>query len=659
MRLQSIRVQNYRSIRDATLTLDDLTALVGANGVGKSSFVRAISLFYDPAPKVTEGDYHRRNYSDPIKLTATFTDLPTRARDWFSPYIQGETLVVERVIRITDGKMEASYHGSRLRCPDFLGFWSQNTAASGNVEYAKIRQKEEYKGFPPLRTNQERREHLELWEIDHPDQCERVRDEDHFFGFRDIGRGYLGHFTKFVLVEAVHNASSDEKKARGSALGEIMEMAVRADFDATGLQDIKDAMAGRVRGLLNREKIEDRLSGLGAELTKALYTYAPDGQIELELERMPEIHIELPKAVAKLIEDAYKTDVQGAGHGLQRAFIMAVLRHLASARRRPASEGAVAPPMPGLVLCIEEPELYQHPNRQRHMAEELLRLSRKGGEGEPGRTQVVYATHSPHFVGIDRIDQIRLVRKEPGGDGGRHTAVSQTSLGSIARELEAKTAGRRKAAGQFTAETLAARLHAIMTPWMNEGFFSGAAVLVEGEADRAVITGYLSAIGSRADSMDISVIPCGGKANIDRPALIFRHLGIPTYVIWDCDKHKKDERDDASNRMLMSLFGREYTEPCRLIEAEFACFEDDMTATLKREFGAPFDKALSKNAHDLGFDTKRAMKNAHAVARTIYGLKAGGLRSDTLEEIMGNILRLPPHPAARPGSGGAAGAMAA
>lgn len=658
MRLQSIRVQNYRSIRDATLTLDDLTALVGANGVGKSTFFKAMSLFYDPAPRVAESDCHCRNDSEPIVLTATFAGLSEQARDRFSPYVQGETLVVERIIRIKDGSMEASYHGSRLRCPDFQDFWSQKSASLANTEYAKIRKKEEYKGFPPLRNYDERKAYLEQWEIDHPDRCVRVRDEEQFFGFKGVGRGYLGHFTKFLLIEAVHDASSDEREARGSALGEIMEMAVRADFDTSGLQDIREEMGERVRDFMSREKVEDRLSGLGAELTKALHTYVPDGEIELDLERMPDVHLELPKAVAKLVEDAYKTDVQGAGHGLQRAFIMAVLGYLASARRRPASGGAEAQPAPGLVLCIEEPELYQHPNRQRHMAEALLRLSKKGEVGEPGRTQVVYATHSPHFVGIDRIDQIRLIKKESGG-AGRHTAVSQTSLGRIAGELEAKATGRRKAAGRFTAETLAARLQAIMTPWMNEGFFSGAVVLVEGEADRAVITGYLSAIGSRADSMDISVIPCGGKANIDRPALIFRHLGIPTYVIWDCDKHKKDERDDASNRMLMSLFGREYTEPCRLVEADFACFEDDMTETLKREFGPPFSEALSKNARDLGFDTKRAMKNAHAIAKTISSLKAGGLRSDTLEEIMEKILRLPPHPTARPGSGGAAGAVAA
>jgi len=32
--------------------------------------------------------------------------------------------------------------------------------------------------------------------------------------------------------------------------------------------------------------------------------------------------------------------------------------------------------------------------------------------------------------------------------------------------------------------------------------------------------------------MGISVIPCGGKVSIDRPALIFKSLGIPVYALW-------------------------------------------------------------------------------------------------------------------------------
>ena len=646
MRLESIRVQNYRSIRDATLRLDDLTALVGANGVGKSSLLKAISLFYDPAPSVSEGDYHARDASKPITLTATFAGLSSPARARFGPYVQGESLVVERVVALKDGRTDAPYRGSRLRCKDFMGFWSQSTASDANAEYKKIREKEEYKKFPPFNSHNERKAHLERWENDHSDRCVRVRDEGKFFGSKEAEGEYLGRFTRFLQIEAVHDASTDEREARGSALGDIMEMAVRANLDLTPLQDVQEEIGNRVRDVMDRGQIEDRMSILGGELTDALHAYVSGGRIELDLERMPEVSLELPRAAARLVEDDYKTDVQGAGHGLQRAFVMAALSYLADARGRlaPGSEGER--PAPGLVLCIEEPELYQHPNRQRHMAEALLRLAKKGGGKERGPTQVVYATHSPHFVGIDRIDQLRLVKKEGGrgGGGAPHTVVRQTSLESIAKKLDAKARSSGTAQKRpFTAATLAARLRAVMTPWMNEGSFASAVVIVEGEADRAVITGHLSAKGSRADSMDISVIPCDGKASIDRPALIFQSLGIPVYAVWDCDGDKKAaERSENSNKLLLSLFGHSYEGPSTLIDENFACFEDNMTSTLRREFGPPFMKTLSKHAADLGIEAGRAVKNAHILAKTVSGLEAAGCKSATLEKMMGKITGLAP-----------------
>lgn len=654
MMLASMRVQNYRSIRDATLCLDGLTALVGANGVGKSSLLRAISLFYDPAPSVSEGDYHARDASGPITLTATFTDLSGPARSRFGPYIQGESLVVERVVALRDGRTDAPYHGSRLRCKDFMGFWNQSAASAANAEYKKIRDKKEYSEFLPFAKYDERKAHLERWENDHPDRCMRVRDEGKFFGFKEVGAGYLGRFTRFLSIEAVHDASSDEREARGSALGDIMAMAVRANLDLTPLQDVQEEIVDRVRDVMDRGQIEDQISGLSSKLTDALHAYVPDGRIELDLERMPEVSLELPRAAARLVEDDYKTDVQGAGHGLQRAFIMAVLSYLADAKGRPAPGDGDGQPAPCLVLCIEESELYQHPNRQRHMAEALLRLAKKGGGEERGPTQVVYATHSPHFVGIDRIDQLRLIKKEEsgGGEGAPRTVVRQTSLESVAKELAAKAKASGTALKRtFTAETLAARLQAVMTPWMNEGFFAGAVVLVEGEADRAVITGYLSARGSRADSMDISVIPCDGKASIDRPALIFQSLGIPVYAVWDCDGNKKPaERGESSNKLLPSLFGHGYEGPCTLVEENFACFEDNMTATLEREFGPPFMETLSKHASGLGFKAACAVKNAHVVAKTVSDLEAAGHKSPTLEKMMEMMTDLAPRQA-----GGAAG----
>lgn len=58
MRISSIRVRNYRCIEDEKLDCDALTVLVGRNGAGKSSFLRALELFYSPAAKYTQDDFY-------------------------------------------------------------------------------------------------------------------------------------------------------------------------------------------------------------------------------------------------------------------------------------------------------------------------------------------------------------------------------------------------------------------------------------------------------------------------------------------------------------------------------------------------------------------------------------------------------------------------
>jgi putative ATP-dependent endonuclease of OLD family len=57
MRISKVRVQGYRCIEDASIDFDDLTALIGAGGVGKSAFLRAIEWFFDDTT-LDEEDLH-------------------------------------------------------------------------------------------------------------------------------------------------------------------------------------------------------------------------------------------------------------------------------------------------------------------------------------------------------------------------------------------------------------------------------------------------------------------------------------------------------------------------------------------------------------------------------------------------------------------------
>jgi hypothetical protein len=359
----------------------------------------------------------------------------------------------------------------------------------------------------------------------------------------------------------------------------------------------------------------------------------------------------------RLAEDGFESSVGRTGHGLQRAFILTLLQHLAKARNMAAAdeadargegegadlEVAVAGELPDLVLAIEEPELYQHPNRQRHLARVLMELASGRLPGVAGRTQVLYTTHSPLFVGIDRFAQVRRIRKQRlENNAPKVTRVASTSLDLVAAELQ-RAAGAGGA--PFTGETLRPRLQPLMTPWMNEGFFADVVVLVEGEDDRAAILGQALADGVSLESRGIAVIPCLGKCSLDRPYIVFSQLGIPVYVLWDSDQEcdqQSQEANKATNKSLLRLVNEELEDWPHFVHAQAACFTDDLEALIEREIGPePYLRLLSAEQVRFGFPKRaQAQKNPTVVQAVIAGARAEGLESATLRTIVERILAL-------------------
>ena len=120
MLIQKVHVKNFRSILDESLPCDSLTALVGRNGSGKSSFLSAIELFYNPLAKITAEDFYSKDTTQDIEIAVTFTGLSTEAKNLFSAYIDNDVMTVVRVFSYPQGKNSGTYHGMRLQNPDFV-----------------------------------------------------------------------------------------------------------------------------------------------------------------------------------------------------------------------------------------------------------------------------------------------------------------------------------------------------------------------------------------------------------------------------------------------------------------------------------------------------------------------------------------------------------
>lgn len=644
MLIKSVRVQNFRSIKEATLECEPLTILVGPNGAGKSSFLNALELFYSSSARYTEDDFYNVDTSQPIRVTVTFTKLEKNEEQLFAPYIKTGLLSVEKELGWPTGRGSQKYYGRKLRNPEFIEVRNASGAMEMRSQYRDLRQKEEYEDLPNATTKEDIGRALNEWESANLDECEWAKDDGQFFGFKEVGEARLERFTRFVHVPAVREAAEDATEGRGSPITELLDIVVRTTLAQNeAIVKLQEDTQHRYTNIVNNAS-QTILKDLESKLSRTLRTYVSDSGLEITWDTKQVVQIPAPKANIKLIEDDFPTTVERTGHGVQRAFILTLLQHLALERTKlekaerdesTNGEGHASLFTPSLIFEIEEPELYQHPNRQRHFARVLQKLTEGSISGVTGQTQVIYSTHSPLFVDIDRFNQVRRLSKITVDNGKpRQTQVYTTSLDIVAQELETADG---KSKGTFTGETLRPRLSSIMNPQVNEGFFADIVVLVEGEEDKAAVLCTAEDLGYNFEDAGISVIPCGGKANLDRPTIIFRQLGIPVYAVWDSDKGDSNPQTSTNHRLLR-LFGATVEDYPAKVESKFACFGGKLEETLREELGEDCFKETQRTYQEK-YGHKKS-KNPFLLGTVLKELCGQGRKSATLEKIICNISHL-------------------
>lgn len=54
MKIESVRIENFRSFKDETIKLNNYTCFVGVNGSGKSTVLNALNVFLDNVKTVRQ-----------------------------------------------------------------------------------------------------------------------------------------------------------------------------------------------------------------------------------------------------------------------------------------------------------------------------------------------------------------------------------------------------------------------------------------------------------------------------------------------------------------------------------------------------------------------------------------------------------------------------
>ena len=546
MRLERVKIHNYRSIKDLTLDCQSMVTLLGPNNHGKSNVLSALEFGLSTSVKPTEDDFFYHREDDVFWVEMTFCELTDQEKTTFRRYVRSDgSVCVRKTCRRKDGRLETGYNGY-VEQPGEP--WLQAAKAGDYTSRGKIGETPLQEHMPASgRITKAMIEEAQQAYVDaHRDQLNftTTLEEGAFLGQKNIGGGVL---PDFYLIPAVRDLTDEVKVKSTTTFGRLLsrsiqEMASRDERFIEVREQLKDLISSLNERKDAGGKEANQLEILEKGIEEELRSWGVSVNIEVtapDIERVFELGTDLH------IDDGIRTTAERKGHGLQRAVIFALLRSWAKALRvKPEGKEELAPrkQSESVIFAMEEPELFLHPHAQRRLAASLRDIA------ESPEHQVFLCTHSTHFVDLANYKEIAIVSKEDPKDG--------STVRQCTEEI-------------FPEENLQERKKRFqMAEWINpdraEMFFARKVIFVEGETERVLLP-YLAERMGIFDS-DVSIVDCGSKFNLPLYIAIAKAFQIPYLVVhdedpmpdpipedWNEDKKKAKERTFALNGEIAGL----------------------------------------------------------------------------------------------------------
>jgi len=628
MKIVNIRVLNFRCLNDVDIPCENLTALVGRNGTGKSTILKAIDIFFNVSYPITIEDYCNRKIDDPIEIILTFEDFTTHEKELFRNYIFNDKLIVSKKINWKEGKVSQEYYAKSMHIPDFASIIEVEGKRDQQDAIRNLINSRKYDGLSgTFRSSDQGLEILKRYEQDHPELTKLIESRFQFMGARNIGGGSLDNYTRFVLLPAVKEAT-EEVESRNSPIGQLINTIVSTEIQSReDLIKFTEDINQQILKVYSPENLGG-LDGLAKDVTNLLKIYAPNSELKINWGQASTVKVSLPPIIYSLIEDDFEGDISNKGHGLQRALILTLLEYLAKIPIEIEGEERVRV---DIILAIEEPEIYLHPSRCRYFANILSELSERGEDDpEQNRIQIIYSTHSPHFVGLDRFNSIRIIRKSRDEKTGLLlTTLSYYSLEEAA-EIYSNICKKRR--DEITRESFRVQTVPVMKPIVNEGFFADLIVLTEGPSDAGVLWKLQEIMDKEWEKKSIALLPAGGKSQLLKAAIIFRGLEIPTYIIFDLDA------DDPTTNRILSFFGLPPRYPEEFVHDTWACHELNLEDTLLQCVGEEnYNRLWREVGTDLECNPDNIRKNEVATCKFTEITYEVGLNLEHCEYVVETI----------------------
>ncbi len=633
MKIESVRIENFRCFKDETIKFDDYTCMVGPNGAGKSTVFSALNVFFrqykdskTDLSKLSADDFHHKDTSVPITITVTFSDLSDKAKEDLSDYVRQDKLVVSAIAKYDSSSetAEVKQYGKRLGLEKFRKFFESEkqkaTVADLKLIYKGFQK--EYNKLPNATSKGDMIDALHQYEVNNPDDCTLIPSEDQFYGISK-GTNRLAPHIQWIFVAASKDATEESDESKTSALGQLLSRTVRSKINFTEMiKKLKEQAQSDYQTILDAE--QSALDGISTSLQERLKSWAHpniSAQVLWKQDSEKSVKVEEPWAFIKIGERGFEGDLSRFGLGLQRSYMLALLQELTQV-------GDVSAPT--LIMGIEEPEVYQHPPQARYLAETLHDLSESN-------SQIMICSHSPLFVPGDNFERIRVVR-----ESGKPSLsyVSQLDYSELATNLEKAGQKLLKESGML------AKLYPSLDPIVSEMFFCNILILVEGIEDVAQITTHLMLTNKINEfrRYGCHIVPVGGKNKIIKPLAMANLLNIPVFVVCDADTNKEEESEvtmhKADNKYILSLSNNssENEWPSATIwKNNLVMWKVSGSDTIKNEIGDKWSEYETQSALYYG-NPGGLKKNPLAIARALELAWNDNFKSDSLVKLIDMII---------------------
>lgn len=600
MKLVELSIVNYRSIISIdSVKISSFQALIGENNTGKSNILDAIDVFLSAgAGGIQDTDFYDK--TKPIVIKSKFKIASSHLKMIWKPYAINDELILEKHIWVEEEtgtekiSIKNEFHGYKAEPKNWFLSIEKIKATKG--ERPNWKQIVEENSLPSYFLNNDRCNQSDFSkglsryllendvEYDQPDLSSTQA-----LGFQS---NVVVSLPKFYLLKAETKYSEETDKRSTSStfrrlMGDLTDRIIKKDPKyvqiENALKTVNDLLNEQVSGGERAERL-DSLKIIEEKIKTILCNLMPSVE-RVKLKVITEdVKTIFSKGVELTVDDGVETDVLLKGHGLQRCIIFSLLQALILNERKQlvdsevGSETVVNP----IILAMEEPELYIHPQLGKLFYDVLLSFSKKD--------QVIYTTHSPRFVDVYEYESIALVTK---------TKTDGTKLINCDLSVFSGLSDKKVFKGLTQLNTD-----------VNELFFARNVVIVEGPEDKIAITETskkLNKIDNRLEEVDVTVIAVGGKQSIPFFVRVLNAFKINYAVLHDLDivpEMKKEEKD------IHEKINKEITT---LAEKRIVTFPIKLENTLKVEKGHFKDQyqALSyfSNHTNIGTELENKIKD--------------------------------------------------